>query len=263
MKFRKLIAGALVVLGTTMGSGAWAATVVNLGFAIDHSGSISSSEFTLQQQGLANALALIPTDATVQYRISVVTFGADVKTLVPPTIVTSAADVTAIQTAITSHVRSNTGSTQTDDAINQLVAAFTPFDIAGTLTLFNISTDGVPTSQSDAVAAAAAAVLAGVDGISAELVGTFSQSQVNNLLAITSPNPIFVSNAADLPNPTVQGFVFGVSNFTDYQTAIGAKIQRIVDDTGGGTPVIPLPAAGWLLLGGMGALFGLRRRQKA
>jgi hypothetical protein len=246
------------------------AAIVNLGFAIDHSGSVSAANFALQQQGLANALALLPTTGDVQYRVSVITFGADVKTLVAPTLVTSAADITAIQSAIINHARTNTGSTQTASAIDQLVALFAGVStLQDTLTLFNISTDGTPCCQFNAQqlaeTAAANAVAAGVDGISVELVGSFTQTAINNMLALTSPNPsVYITDAANLPNPTEFGFVFGVANFQDYQAAIGAKIQRIVDDTGGGTPPtsVPEPASLALLLGALGLMGGRRLREK-
>lgn len=268
MGFRKMLAGAVVALGMSMGGASWASTIVNLGFAIDHSGSVSNADFTLQQQGLANALSLIPTSGAVQYRVSVITFGNDVKTLVAPTVVTSAADITAMQTAITTHVRSNTGSTQTGAAIDQLVSLFAGVsNLQNTLTLFNISTDGVPCCQSDAQTiaetASANAFTAGVDGISVELVGNFTQSQINNMLAITGPNPsVYTNDPNALPNPINQGFVLGIDNFQDYQGAIATKIQRIVDDTGGGSAPIPLPASLPLLLGAIALVGGLRMRRK-
>ncbi len=57
-----------------------------------------------------------------------------------------------------------------------------------------------------------------------------------------------------LPNPLTQGFVLRVDNFADYQGAISAKIQRIVQ----------VPEPGTLtLLGLAGVWFGFGRRRKA
>ncbi|SDN62807.1 VPLPA-CTERM protein sorting domain-containing protein [Lutimaribacter pacificus] len=263
MKLNRLITGAALALGLVMGGAASAATIVNLGFAIDKSGSVDAGDFTLQQQGLANALSLIPTTGDVQYRVSVVAFGSDVTNLVTPQIVT-AGNIGTIQSAITGYSRSGTSSTQTDDAINRLTSLFDPYDMENTLTLYNISTDGSPSSQSATLTAANNAVAAGVDGISVELVGSFSTGQINNMLAITSPTPSeYVTVAGDLPNPTEAGFVFAVENFADYEAAISAKIQRIVDDTGGGDGVIPLPAGMPLMLSVIGVFAFVRRKRAA
>ena len=45
--------------------------------------------------------------------------------------------------------------------------------------------------------------------------------------------------------------------------ADGGKLSHITTTTGDPGTVIPLPAAGWLLLGGLGGLAALRRRKKA
>lgn len=276
MTLRKTIAGAVIALGMTMGSSALAATVVNLGFAIDHSGSISETtanpHYTLQKQGLAQALELVAkaTDDPnndVEYRVAVITFGADVKTLVPPTTLTMT-NLAGIQNSITSHVRTNTGATITGTAINTLTSMFRddptdPNSPISDLTLFNISTDGTPTGGADPEAAATAAFNAGVDGISFELVGSFNQTAINRMLGLAGPGAVHITNAADLPNPVEKGFVFEIAHFDDYEGAIGAKIQRIVDDTGGGPSPIPVPAALPLLLGGLGMMGALRLRRRA
>lgn len=255
---RTVVALGLVIGGAVAASAA--TTTVNLGFAIDHSGSLNDTEYTLQKSGLANALDLLVPTGNVQYRVAVITFGSDVKTLVEPKVIT-AANIAGIKTAITTHVRTNTTSTQTDDAIRTLTAAFSPFGLGTTLTLFNLSTDGEPTNQTDTVNAANAAIAAGVDGISVELIGTFGNTAINRMLQITSPKPsVYITNPANLPDPTVAGFVFGVSDFDDYEAAIGAKVQKIID-----VPVdpIPLPAAAWLLISGMAGLGIMARKRRA
>ncbi|MFA5539741.1 MAG: vWA domain-containing protein [Gemmobacter sp.] len=269
MSFRNIVAGAVVAFGMTMGSSSFAATIVNLGFAIDHSGSIVDNinrpDFTRQKQGLANALALIPTDnPDVQYRVGVISFGGSVHTLAGPTLINSAADITTIQEAITSFNRSspgvNTSWTYTGDAINALTGMFS--DIDSTLTLFNLSTDGSPNGPNNWEAASANAFAAGVDSISFEMIGSFGQAQINTMLDLAGPDAIHITDAADLPNATEQGFVFEVASFEDYEAAIAAKIGQIVEDTGGGTTPIPLPASLPLLLAGLGLVGGLRLRRK-
>lgn len=261
MGLRKTLAGAVVALGMTMGSSAFAATVVNLGFAIDHSGSLSLSQYQLQQNGLANALALVAaaSDADVQYNVSVISFGGDVQTLVAPTLLDNS-NLATVQNAITSFNRTNTGSTRTGDAINAMTALY-----AGSLTdltLFNLSTDGAPNAGADWNAASANAFAAGVDGISFEAVGSFSQGNINTMLALAGPDgAVHITSAADLPDPTKKGFVFEVSDYEDYEAAISAKIQKIVDVTN--PSPVPVPAAGLLLLGGLGMLGGLRLRRRA
>lgn len=79
-------------------------------------------------------------------------------------------------------------------------------------------------------------------------------------------NAVVLDPGDSLPNATQTGFVIGVTDFSDYEDAIAAKIGQVVIDTGGGDGnpnVIPLPAAGWLLLAGIGALGVMRRRQAA
>jgi hypothetical protein len=123
----------------------------------------------------------------------------------------------------------------------------------GDTSLINISTDGEPTTgSSDAVAIRNGAVAAGWDSLSAEAIGNFNQTFLNTLVY---PQPGLSTNDPNaLPNPLTQGFVLRVDNFADYQGAISAKIQRIVQ----------VPEPGTLtLLGLAGVWFGFGRRRKA
>jgi len=148
----------------------------------------------------------------------------------------------------------------------------------GDTTLINITTDGVPNSQSGAETAALDANTAGVDGISFEAVGSgvSSTSALNNMARIAgfgttgaASGGVVVSDITAIPNATTTGFVIPVSSFAAYDAAITAKIGQIVVDTGGGgTPptdpsVVPLPAGLPLMLGVIGAFALVRRRQMA
>lgn len=224
------------------------AAIINLGFALDESGSVGSSNFVLTRDALADALIAIPTSGDNQYRLAVTAFSSSSnhKQIIGPTIVT-AANLAGLQAALKLESYSS-GSTDTAGAIDFLVSLFTPF--SSDLTLFNITTDGSPNSQTGAENSALAAYNAFVDGISFEAVG----SGINNQTALArmariaglgtagdATNGVVVANMASIPNAATTGFVIPVSDFAGYSAAINAKIVQIVQDTGGGSNV-PAPS---------------------
>lgn len=267
---RKLMAGA-VALGLST-SGAFAA-VIDLGFAIDESGSVSgspgsaTSELGLIRGGLAAALDLIPSVGATgnpnTYTVTIVRFASSASTLVTKTAIT---DVTRaeIQNTLLTAPRTS-GGTNIPSAVNKLteeICGFGTDTCSADTTLFNIATDGQGGNPATS-GANAAAIDAGVDGISYEAIGGGLTPSAITAFALPSPVEL-VTNAADLPNPINNGFVFAVSSFEDFEDAIGAKVGRIVRDTGGGgddANVIPLPAGVWLLLAGLGALGAVKRRK--
>lgn len=232
------------------------AALIDLGFALDESGSVASSDFTLAKQGLANALAQIPTSGTDTYRISVVAFDSGSRTIVAPTVV-DATSLPTIQAAV-SGISQSAGGTNIAGAVQSLTSLFTGVGLGDT-TLFNVTTDG-GSSISALQTAATAAATAGVDGLSFEAVG--AGADINGMLSVAFPGtPVLVTDASNLPNPTQSGFVFEVASFADYEAAITAKVGRIVNPNPNPN-VIPLPAALPLMLAGMGAMgfMGWRRR---
>lgn len=239
------------------------AALIDLGFSLDASSSVNTANFNIARAALANALSVIPTSGPNQYRVAVSTFATGFVEIVAPTILT-AANVAAVQASVAAAVRTG-GGTNTAGAITAMAAQFSSLPGGfGATTLLNITTDGSPNNQSAAVDAAVAAVAAGVDGISFEAVDNPSDTTLNNMLAIARPLPsVLVTDLAAIPNATLSGFVIPVSTFEGYSAAITAKIGRIVDDTGGGTPVIPLPAGLPLLLTGLAIFGGLRARRRA
>lgn len=240
------------------------AAIINLGFAIDSSGSVGSSGWNTQITGLAAALDSIPTSGANQYRVGVVAFNGGARTIVSPTIVT-AGNIAGIKNAITSEAFSS-GGTFIGAGINLLVSDFNAAGYqASETSLMNVTTDGFSSPTGDA-AARDAALAAGWEGISAECIfvcSTENSTGTQNLLnTVVSPVPaLFVTDTNALPNPLNQSFVLQINSFADYEAAIKAKVGRIVIDTGGGgTTPVPLPAGLPLMLGGLAVLYAVRRK---
>ncbi|MEO3413665.1 vWA domain-containing protein [Roseovarius sp. CAU 1744] len=264
MKTTKLRVALVAALGLAFGSTSANAAIIDLGFSLDTSGSIGTTNFNLTRDALATALDQIPTSGANQYRVAITKFSNASNTIVAPTIVT-AANIAGIKATLqaTTHLG---GGTCTSCAITGLYNLFNNDGGLGATTLLNITTDGFPNSQTNAEAAATTAVANGVDGISFEAVGSgiTSASALANMAKIAKPDVgVVVNDINNIPNATTTGFVIKVVDFNDYEAAIKAKIGRVVDDTGGGDPngVIPLPAGLPLLLTGFGA-FGVMRLRK-
>lgn len=248
------------------------AAIIDLGFALDESSSVGSSNFTTTKNALAAALDNIPTSGDNQYRIAVVTFNGAAYTEVGPTIVT-ASNKASLKTQI-QNINYNGGGTSIHAAVNLLTSLFTGMEGGlGATTLFNIATDGESTASSLQNAAAAAST-AGVDGISYEAIGEGANTSrlltacyAGTYTASSSPSPTcsLVQDVNNLPNATEEGFVLTVENFAGFTDAIDKKVRQVVDDTGGDNGVIPLPAGLPLLLSalGLGGLVARRKRKAA
>ncbi|MDO8860490.1 VWA domain-containing protein [Haliea sp. E1-2-M8] len=226
--FRRLLAPLLVGLAATLAtvSSAWAAPF-QLGFALDGSGSVSTSNYNLLRSGLSNAMAAIPADGTIE--ITVVTYGSSVSTVVSPTILT-AASLQGIQVNIVNHTKAG-GGTNTAAAIDSLTALMTGssvFQEPDVTSIINLATDGFPNSQSAAEASAQAAAAAGIDALSIEAIGSgvASQSALSNLSQIAFPDPVSILgvNTTNIPNPLNGSFVVPISDFNSLEPVILAKV---------------------------------------
>lgn len=246
--------------------------IIDLGFMLDGSFSVSSTQYNQASTALSQALGQIPTSGANQYRLAVTSYGSSSGVdIVAPTIVTAANQAT-IQTQVASAAKAG-GTTNTSGAITYMFDLFNDDGGLGDTTLFNITTDGSPNSQSATGDAAFTAWQSGVDGISFEAVGSgvSSSSAQNNMAQVAglgtsgdSTAGMVLSPGDAIPNATTTGFVIPVADFDAYADAINAKVEQVVIDTGGGdgSPnVIPLPAGMPLMLAGIGAFAFMRRRQ--
>ncbi|MGF1604818.1 MAG: DUF1194 domain-containing protein [Rhodothalassiaceae bacterium] len=257
MKLLKV--GAALTAMSLAGTTASHAVVTQLGFAIDESGSIFSSDFVLQKDGLAAALANnLPTNG--DFEVTVVSFSSGIETVVAPTVIDSAATLQSVVDLITANTQSS-GLTNLGGALNTLTSLITgSANFAGASEqIINISTDGVPTTGPDAVSEAIAAFGAGIDIISAEAVGSFDLA---TLQAVVDPfdmvddDQVLVELGLGETIPDNQPFIVAVDSFADFGAAIDAKIEVLV-----GPEPVPAPATLALLGLGLIGVSAARRRR--
>jgi len=255
--------GATAAICIVFGAGTASAAVIDLGFVLDGSGSVTSYDFDSATAALSAALSKIPTSGDNEYRVAVTSYGSSSYTVVPPTVVT-AANIASIQSTVLTAYKDG-GGTDTAGAITYITDLFLD-DGLGDTTLINITTDGSPNSQS------LAANTAGIDGISLEAVGSgvsrpYALSNMARIAGLGTSGDadagVIAADLDSLPNATETGFVIPVADFDAYGAAIEAKIDQVIDDTGGDTGVVPLPAAMPMLLAGLGVFGFVRRRQTA
>lgn len=249
MKLMKLALAAAVAVGLA----APASAVTKLAFALDESGSVSNTEFDQIQNGLANALAQIPTDGT--YEITVVTFDHVARSHVGLTnrVIDSVATLNDVRSKV-QNLPNAGGGTSIQTALDLIAGTNVG---AGDTGLINVVTDGVSTGFNNASVKAA-----GWDGLSFEAVTNAASTAplLPEAYAGANEGGVLIPSGGAVPDPRNQGFVLEVENFTDFENAIGSKIQAIVNPN-----VIPLPAGLPLVLTGMVFIGGLRaaKRRKA
>lgn len=226
------------------------AAPIQLALILDGSGSIGASNFNSMKVGIISGLnAHIPLDGSVE--LTVVKFGNTAHTVVAPTLITSAADLAMVTSAIanTNYLAEWTNTAAGIHLATQLVTGSSLFATAGRQ-VFNIVTDGLPNvgspnGQQASYAAADAALAAGIDELSAEGVGLGPTGQ-NFLL-----NLVFPGNGYLGPPLNGPGFVYPVIDFEEaFAEAFAQKLQFVVFASQSS------PEPGTMAVLGIGALVG-------
>lgn len=259
---RTLAAGAFAIAAMT--GGASQAAVIDLGFIMDRSDSVSEANFGAAMDALADALesGLASTIGTADtYVVSVVVFNNTASDVVNRAVINSAGALSTMAATVRNFSNTTSGSTNYQAAFDQLRNNYADGEL-GAFSLVNMMTDGNP-NAGNSVAGRDALRNAGWDSLSFEAVDEFGFGPDTATLAALGFDTgglgaDIIGDSSLITDPLNSAFVLELDNFgLDYTNAINRKVQTIVNPD-----PVPVPAALPLLVAGLGAFGFIRRRQK-
>jgi hypothetical protein len=224
---------------------------IQVGFAVDGSGSISGPNFDTMKQGLSTAIAdptVVPQDGTVevclvQFSLGV-GFPTGAQTFVPPTVIDSQATANAVAALITAMAQDG-GQTPTGAGISLVTAEMmaSPNWPTATRHIINLCTNGNPYPEEQeqiAIDARNAAIGDGITELDAECIGVEQQWYEWTRDRLCWPEPAV--DAPPYPDPPGSvGFAVWVTDWQDFPDAIEGKLKAII--------IPPVPGVtGWGLM---------------
>lgn len=226
------------------------AGVIQLGFILDESGSIGSSNWNIIRQGLANAVDLIPIGGADTYEVSVVSFGSNATVRHSNVLLDSIADRDLLSNQIETY-NYNGGSTNFAAAFNAMRNVLNNTIANADFSYVNFATDGQQNVGGTGVNERNQLIAAGVDNISIEGIGGgVDANDLRNNFCY--PQPCDTTVPFNFPT---QGFYIGVANAQAYADALQNKVRVV-------TGQVPEPGTVALLSVALLGMGMIRRRKE-
>jgi len=216
-------AGLSVGTGTDTGTGTGAGltpTDLELSLVIDVSGSVDSNEYALQLGGYAAAFrnpsiqSAIGSGANGNIAVNTVFFDSGTYPGIDWTLLSTASDASAFADALDAFARPGSGGTNPAAGINEAASGISTNNYEGARKVIDVSGDGQGSASTDE-AARDAALASGVDAINGLPIGGTSIEDYYRDHIVGGTN----------------SFTEGAADFSDFERAILAKLQREIIGT--------------------------------